>query len=588
MMTTKKRRSRVTVLAVVAATGTFLTACSPPGSRDLRQGQSEINAGQYDAAIVSLNEATHALASASPVVQSKAWNLLGLAYQNANQLDAASEAYSRALKLDRNHVAVDYNLGCLRMAQSNYPGAIDYFTTCTKLNPRDAGGYLKLGAAQFHLALEKTGAEKAREMENARRDFETAEKMRPTAEGANAIGILETQRRNGGIEALRTAAADFQTALDRDPHFAPALLNLGILDQENFHQLPQALKLFVQYLSLQPQAPHAKEVARLAHQLDMETRITIGPDAGETRPTPSNRPIIKPSNPAPPASKTTPGEPPSSKVTYPVPTPAATADVQIVNVPAQTPPPTAPPTPPPKTEPASSASAPPAETSSSVNHVPSTNELAAQEVVGPPQAAPPKKNFAQKLNPLHWFSSKSSASGDPSSVSKAKRYQYPAPVTPIPGNRQEAERLAAVGAEAGKKGRLQEAVRDYQQATAADPTDFNAALSLGLTAIDASAYETAMTALFRALALEENSANARYAFAWTLQKRGYYVDAAEELEKMLAAHPDEARGHLLLGNLYAEKLGQPKEARQHYARVLELDPSTPQAPAIRAWILKTP
>jgi tetratricopeptide (TPR) repeat protein len=565
----------------------FLTACGPPGSSDLRQGQREIKAGQFDAAIVTLNNATRALASAPPVVQSKAWNLLGLAYQDAGQLDAASQAYLHALKLDHNHEAVDYNLGCLRMAQSNYPGAIDYFTTCAQLKPREAEGYLKLGAARFHLALEKTGADRARQLESARHDFETAEKLHPTAEGANAIGILEMQRRTGGTETARAAAADFQASLERDPHYAPALLNLGIVDQQYLHQLPKALQLFLQYIALQPPPPEVKEVAKLAHQLDLETRITIGADSGEERAPATNRVIIKSGNPPQPAPKTAPAEHPSSKVTHPEPVPAATSDVQIVNVPAQSPAPAAPPTPPPKTEPSAPASVPAAVSSSSLNSVTSTNDLAAPGIVAPPPAAPPKKTFAQKLNPLHWFSSKSSVSGDAAPVPKGKRYHYPSAVTPIPGNRPEAERWAALGAQAGQKGHLPEALGDYQQATATDPTDFDAALALGLTAIDAGAYETALNALYRALALEEDSPNARYAFAWTLQKRGYYADAAEELEKFLAAHPDEARGHLLLGNLDAEKLGQPKEARQHYARVLELDPANPQAPAIRAWILKT-
>jgi tetratricopeptide (TPR) repeat protein len=588
MMTTKKRRSHFPGLAVIAVAATLLTACSPPGGRDLRQGQRLIKAGELDAAIAALNNATRALASAPPAQQSKAWNLLGLAYQAAGQLDAASQAYLHALKLDKNHVAVDFNLGCVRMAQSNYPGAIDYFTTCTQLDPRDPEGYLKLGAARFHQAFEKTGADKTRQLESAKQDFEMSEKMHPTAEGANALGILEMQHHNGGIEAARAAAADFQTALNRDPNYAPALLNLGIIEQQYLHEVSKALHWYLQYLALQPQPPHAKEVAKLVHQLDLENRITIGADSGEARPTPTNRIIIKQNNPAP-VPKTPPAGPsPSSKVTQPTPPPAATTEVQIVNVPAQSPPPAAPPTPPPKTEPSQPVSAPPAESSPSVNTVTSTNELAAQEIVAPPPAAPPKKTFTEKLNPLHWFSSKSSSSGEAASVAKGKRYAYPARVTPIPGNRPEAERWAALGVQAGQKGHLQEALRDYQQATTADPTDFDAALGLGLTAIDAGAYETAMTALFRALALEEDSANARYAFAWTLQKRGYYIDAAGELEKLLAAHPDETRGHLLLGNLEAERLGQPKEARQHYTRVLELDPSNPQAPAIRAWILKTP
>ncbi len=161
-------------------------------------------------------------------------------------------------------------------------------------------------------------------------------------------------------------------------------------------------------------------------------------------------------------------------------------------------------------------------------------------------------------------------------------------MTPIPGNRREAERLASLGAQARQEGHWDDALRDYQEATEADSSYFDAGRSLGLTAIDAGDYETAAAALYRALALDENSAEVRYAFAWTLAKRGYYLDSAHELEKLLEAHPAEVRGHLLLGNLDAEKLGLPKQARQHYAKVLELDPGNPQVPIIREWILKTP
>jgi len=585
MMTTKKRRRNLPALAVIAAAGTLLTACSPPGARDLRQGERDIKAGEFGAAIAPLSDATRVLSSAPPAVQSKAWNLLGLAYQGTGQLDAASQAYLHALKLDHNHEAVDFNLGCLRMEQTNFPGAIDYLTTCTALNPREVNGYLKLGAARYRLALERTGAERTLRMENARHDFETAEKLRPTAEAANAIGIIELQRRNGGMEAARAAAVDFQTALRRDPHYGPALLNLAIIYQQSLNQLPKALQLYRLYLALEPLPPHAKEVAKLARQLDLEARITLGPDSGE-HPAPSSRIIMIPSNPTPAVPKPAPAEPPTSKVTNPVPLPAPASESQIASVPAQASPP--PPTPPPKQAQPSTVSAPPTETPSSVNTVTSTDDLAARETVAPPPASSPRTTFGQKLNPLHWFSSKPKTSAEIPPVFKGPRYKYPAPVTPIPGNRREAERLAGQGAQARQEGHLEDALRDYQEATAADSTYFGAALSLGLTAIDAGDYDTALEALYRALALEKNSADARYAFAWTLQKRGYYFDAARELEKLLAAHPQEARGHLLLGNLDAEKLGQPKQARQHYARVLELDPGNSQAPAIRAWIQGKP
>jgi Tfp pilus assembly protein PilF len=57
---------------------------------------------------------------------------------------------------------------------------------------------------------------------------------------------------------------------------------------------------------------------------------------------------------------------------------------------------------------------------------------------------------------------------------------------------------------------------------------------------------------------------------------------------LLSQHPDETRAHLLLGNLYAQQLGQPDFARGHYQKALEQDPSSPQAPALRAWLQNNP
>jgi len=61
-------------------------------------------------------------------------------------------------------------------------------------------------------------------------------------------------------------------------------------------------------------------------------------------------------------------------------------------------------------------------------------------------------------------------------------------------------------------------------------------------------------------------------------------DAADELEKLLARHPDQVRGHLLLGNLYAQKLDKPHLAREHYMTVLTLDPQNSQGQTIRNWL----
>jgi Tfp pilus assembly protein PilF len=73
-----------------------------------------------------------------------------------------------------------------------------------------------------------------------------------------------------------------------------------------------------------------------------------------------------------------------------------------------------------------------------------------------------------------------------------------------------------------------------------------------------------------------------------LRQSSYWLDAANELEKVLASYPHESRAHLALGNLYAQQLGQPDKARNHYLRVLEIDPRNPQAGLIRYWLADNP
>jgi Flp pilus assembly protein TadD len=60
------------------------------------------------------------------------------------------------------------------------------------------------------------------------------------------------------------------------------------------------------------------------------------------------------------------------------------------------------------------------------------------------------------------------------------------------------------------------------------------------------------------------------------------------LDQLITLHPSEARGHLTLGNLYAEQLGDKTKARAQYQQVLRLDPRNPQAQAIRDWLAANP
>jgi tetratricopeptide (TPR) repeat protein len=227
---------------------------------------------------------------------------------------------------------------------------------------------------------------------------------------------------------------------------------------------------------------------------------------------------------------------------------------------------------------------------------PTVNTLnSAPEPVVTETAPPPRKTITQRLNPINWFSGKPKTGGsnaalqaEPPPVPAGTRFEYPPHVTPIPGDRAQAKRLEAEAIRARQAGDAIQSIRDYKDAAAADPTFYDASYGLGLAALNARDYPTALEALHRALALQEDSAEARYAFAWALQKRGYTEDAVHELGKLLARHPNETRAHLLLGSLYAEKLVEPKLAREQFTQTLELDPTNAQAESIRAWLKLNP
>src|SRR5581483_771093 len=150
------------------------------------------------------------------------------------------------------------------------------------------------------------------------------------------------------------------------------------------------------------------------------------------------------------------------------------------------------------------------------------------------------------------------------SGAKFPRYPYRSPARPADGDRAAAERPFARAVEAQRGNRLTEAIEGYQQATQADPGYYEAYHNLGLASVQAGNLPQTLSAFETALAIRPDSLDARYNFALALKQANYPVDAATELEKILAATPRDPRAHLALANLYAQQLRQPAKAREHY------------------------
>jgi tetratricopeptide (TPR) repeat protein len=164
------------------------------------------------------------------------------------------------------------------------------------------------------------------------------------------------------------------------------------------------------------------------------------------------------------------------------------------------------------------------------------------------------------------------------------RYVYRNPPVPAAGNRAEADRLVAEGVTAHRAGRLGDALAAYTRAIQADPTSFNAQFNLGVAGFDNRDWPKALAAYELALALAPADGRARYGFALTLERAGYPLDAAAELGKLVASQPANVEAHFALANLSAGPLANTPQAREHYLKVLQLQPNHPQAGMIKRWL----
>jgi Flp pilus assembly protein TadD len=168
------------------------------------------------------------------------------------------------------------------------------------------------------------------------------------------------------------------------------------------------------------------------------------------------------------------------------------------------------------------------------------------------------------------------------------RYNYLSPRPPAAGDRRGAGAAFNQARLAEQEQKWSAALSGYQEAARLDPSWFEAQYNAGVIAQRLRNYAAALASYETALALQPDSVNARYNFALSLKAAGYVPDAANELKKILAVHPREARAHLALANLCAQALHDPAQAREHYLKVLELDPTNPETANIRFWLAANP
>lgn len=266
-MLTTKNRARSFEFFFGLAVVIFLAGCMPKGPKAMLEGDRLLQEGKFADAIPQLTTAIAEL----PQDKEKAvgWTRLGLAYHQTGDIPKAAQAYHQAIKLDRDIVDARYNLGCLQLEQGNGAAAIEVLTTYLTFQTQDPNGFLKLAQAHLLRAGQVTGREKTTQLEAARVNFDKSLKLVASAEAQNGLGMVAFQK-GRTTDAIKL----FQSALQAEPRFGAAMLNLAVA-HHSFRDVSEhrlALKSYKDYLATNPS--NSAEVQNVIRQLEQELNST--------------------------------------------------------------------------------------------------------------------------------------------------------------------------------------------------------------------------------------------------------------------------------------------------------------------------
>ena len=583
MLTNKKHGAELALRFLLLAAVALSSGCTPAGPRALLKGIRLIQEGDYLSAVERLQAATKLLPE-----NAHAWNYLGLAFHRASQPASAERAYRMALDLDRKLNAARFNLGCLYLEQTNMPGALRELTSYTLVESASPEGWFTLGTAQL----------RARQLPEAERSFKTVLALRENDPDAlNSLGVVQTQQRRP-LDGL----ACFNAVLAQNTNYSLALLNSAIVMHQYLNNRLAALQRYRQYLAQNPETEDDESVGGVVRLLEKEVTLSLRPATNVVQTSLAESSPMQTTSPDRVAT-----EPPSSHRLEAQPAPAkpgltntflATAVVKPSSHPTGRAPTVE------VTRVASALEIKPAEDvpahGRSVTEAPLSFREAFTSTPASESAKAPKRGFFQRLNPFAGRPPKTNAtasmnpsrtslpgdkSTDRNSISLShERYSYLSPSKPASGNHRVAETDFARGVRAQRNGLNAQAVTEYEAAIESDPAYFEAYYNLALAASDLGELKGALKAYEYALALRPDSADARYNFALALKQANCPQDAVNELEKLVRSHPRDVRARLSLANLYAQRLNQPKRAREHYLKVLETEPRHPEAARIRYWL----
>jgi len=141
------------------------------------------------------------------------------------------------------------------------------------------------------------------------------------------------------------------------------------------------------------------------------------------------------------------------------------------------------------------------------------------------------------------------------------------------------------GVELYKQGKYTEAASTLAAEVERSPEDKELLTHLGLARIHAGDSGGALEPLKKAIALDDDYAEAHFGLGLAYIKMKNTSEAIPELEKATKCAPNHAYAHYYLGMAY-NQTDKKDLSIAHLRRFLELAPDAPEAPAVRSFLSK--
>lgn len=237
-----------------------LTGCGRSPVKKAASGIEALNHGNPEKAVRQLEKATAELPeSLDRGSASRIWEALGLAYARSGELDKAVEPLKQAATLTPKRFAPLYNMGMLELERGDVTAGIGWLEQAVAASGTETEAHETLAM----LALEEN------QLDTAIDWLQRARTKQDSSRILTAMAVARQQQLP--VTELRNL---LQTAVSKDPSYAPAQLNLAALLDNHRLDPEQAISHYEAFLRLDPDSV---ETARIRQRIQiMATRKDSG------------------------------------------------------------------------------------------------------------------------------------------------------------------------------------------------------------------------------------------------------------------------------------------------------------------------